>query len=48
MNPDNPHLKNLHFSASDTAILYDFLDRWIFVYGRAEELASISGKLKCG
>jgi len=48
MNPDNPHLRNIHFSAADTAILYDLLEHWIFVYRRAEELASISGKLQRG
>ncbi|KIW70432.1 hypothetical protein PV04_02703 [Phialophora macrospora] len=48
MNPNNPHLRNIHFSAADTAVLYDFLEHWIYVYGRAEELAGVSGCLQRG
>jgi hypothetical protein len=41
MNPDNPDLKRLHYSAPDTAVLYDLLHRWIYVYGRVEAVRSI-------
>jgi hypothetical protein len=44
MNPYNPDLKRLHYSAPDTAVLYDLLHRWIYVYGRAEAARSISGQ----
>jgi hypothetical protein len=29
MNPNNPNLKNLHFSEPDTAVLYDLLHCWV-------------------
>lgn len=48
MNPHNPHLRNLHFSAADTAVLYDLLEHWVFVYGRAEDLASLSRDIHRG
>jgi hypothetical protein len=44
MNPDNPDLKWLHYLAPDTAVLYDLLHRWIYVYRRAEAVRSISGQ----
>ncbi|KAI1620280.1 hypothetical protein EDD37DRAFT_653878 [Exophiala viscosa] len=37
INPGNPHLHNLHRSESDTAVLHDLLERWLFLYGRLRE-----------